>query len=351
MPLLIVSSDRFAAHEPPPGHAERPERGEVMEAVAGVWREQGAEVVEPAPATLDELGRVHEERFVAAIASTSGHATMLDEDTFTSPDSFDVAALAAGAVIGAIERVLASESTRAAALVRPPGHHAGRDAARGFCLFNNAAVAAAHALALGAGRVAIVDFDVHHGNGTQEIFEADPRVLYVSLHQYPHYPGTGWASEVGVGDGAGYTVNVPLDAGATDADYELVFSELVGPLLREFTPAVIIASAGYDAHEKDPLGGMRVTTGGFASMSRHLVRAADQCCAGRLVVTTEGGYQLTALAASLDATLGAMASPRGGARSSPDDNPHAAGRRAPADRGERALANVRAAQSRYWRGL
>jgi acetoin utilization deacetylase AcuC-like enzyme len=351
MSLLILSSDRFAGHEPPPGHAERPERSDVLEAVAGEWRRQGAEVIEPRPATREQLCRVHDESFVDAIASTSGHATMLDEDTFTSPESFDVASLAAGAAIEAVERVMGGSATRAAALVRPPGHHAGPDAARGFCLFNNAAAAAAHALALGAPRVAIVDFDVHHGNGTQEIFHADPRVLYLSLHQFPHYPGTGWASEVGGGEGAGYTINVPLDAGATDADYDLVFCELVVPVLREYSPGVILVSAGYDAHEQDPLGGMRVTTGGFARMSRHLVGAAERCCAGRLVMTTEGGYELKALAASLDATLRAMADQGGRqARSGGADDGVARCSR-PAIRGETALAAVRAAQARYWRGL
>ncbi len=254
MRLLIFSSDRFAGHEPPPGHAERPERAEVMEAVASTWRRNGAEIVAPRPATMQELCRVHDESYVEAIAATSGRATRLDEDTFTSPESFDVARLAAGAGVDAVERVLRGSRVRAAALVRPPGHHAGRSAARGFCVFNNVAVAAAHALAAGASRVAVVDFDVHHGNGTQEIFHADPRVLYVSLHQFPHYPGTGLASDVGVGDGAGYTVNVPLDAGAGDPDYDLVFRALVVPLLLEFSPDVIVVSAGYDAHELDPLG-------------------------------------------------------------------------------------------------
>ncbi len=351
MPLLIYSSDRFAGHEPPPGHAERPERAEVMAAVAGEWRRRGAEIAEPGPATIEQLSRVHDPAYLDVVASTGGRATMLDEDTFTSPESFDVALLAAGAVTGAVERVMGGPATQAAALVRPPGHHAGRDAARGFCLFNNAAVAAAHALELGASRVAIVDFDVHHGNGTQEIFHADPRVLYVSLHQFPHYPGTGWSSDVGVGDGAGFTVNVPLDAGAGDADYDLVFRELIVPVLTSFTPALILVSAGYDAHEHDPLGGMRLTTDGFARMMRHLAGAAWRCCSGRLVVTTEGGYWLPALAASLDATLREMASSveAGGALAS-DDTTRALPTR-PADRGERALAGVRAAQAPYWRGL
>ncbi len=351
MPLVVISSSRFAGHEPPPGHAERPDRADVFDAIALRWASRGVEVIEPRAATEEQLIRVHDEGYVASIAATSGKATMLDADTFTSPESFDVACLAAGAGVLGVERVMSGSVSRAACLVRPPGHHAGPSSARGFCLFNSAAVAAAHALALGASRVAIVDFDVHHGNGTQEIFLADPRVLYVSLHQYPHYPGTGWASEVGVGDGLGFTVNIPLDAGAADADYRLVVREIVVPVLQAFGPELVIVSAGYDPHELDPLGGMRVTTGGFGGISQALVAAADGCCGGRVVVTTEGGYHLQALAASLDATLAALADRDAGASAS---GPSVVTRAAPEEtpvRGAAAAAKVRAAQKRYWRGL
>ena len=179
----------------------------------------------------------------------------------------------------------------------------------GFCLLNNVAVAAAHARALGAGRVAIVDYDVHHGNGTQHIFEGDPHVLYVSTHQYPYYPGTGAAEEVGRGAGRGYTVNLPLEAGAVDEDYQTVFASVVIPVLRQFEPDLVIVSAGFDAHERDPLGGMRLTTPAFAAMTSELRAVAEESCRGRIVATVEGGYDLQGLAESLDAVIETLHGP------------------------------------------
>jgi acetoin utilization deacetylase AcuC-like enzyme len=179
----------------------------------------------------------------------------------------------------------------------------------GFCLFNNVAVAAAHARALGAAKVAIVDYDVHHGNGTQHIFEADPHVLYVSAHQYPYYPGTGAAGEIGRDAGRGFTVNLPLEAGAVDEDYRAVFAGVVLPVLRQFEPDLVIVSAGFDAHERDPLGGMRLTTPVFAAMTSELRAVADECCRGRIVAAVEGGYDLGALAGSLDVVIETLHGP------------------------------------------
>ncbi len=307
--MILIHSSRFAEHQTPPGHPERPERAEVMDAVAARWLERGVEVVAPPLATREQLSRVHDPEYLRRIAETAGRALSLDPDTYTSPESYEVALLAAGAAVDATERVMAGAHTTALAMVRPPGHHAERDRAMGFCLFNNVAVAAAHARTLGATRVAIVDFDVHHGNGTQHIFEADPDVLYVSTHQYPYYPGTGAADEIGIGPGAGRTVNLPLDVGAVDEDYQVVFDQVIVPVLTEFRPDVLLISAGFDAHERDPLAGMRLTTQSFAAMTRELMQVAEECCGGRMVLVTEGGYDLQALAGCLNAVVGALVGP------------------------------------------
>jgi acetoin utilization deacetylase AcuC-like enzyme len=305
--LILVHSERFAEHQTPPGHPERPERAEALDAVAARWRDHGHDIVAPRAATPEELTRVHDPEHVRRMAALAGRAAALDPDTYTSPESHEIALLAAGAVVEAVERVMAaSAGAAAAALVRPPGHHAERNRAMGFCLFNNVAVGAAHARALGAARVAIVDYDVHHGNGTQHIFESDPNVLYVSLHQFPYYPGSGAADEIGRDAGRGFTINLPLEAGAVDEDYQRAFDRVVVPALREFAPELLMVSAGFDAHERDPLGGMRVTTPAFGAMTRELKAVADACCQGRIVAAVEGGYDLQALAGSLDAALEAL---------------------------------------------
>jgi acetoin utilization deacetylase AcuC-like enzyme len=337
MPLILISSERFAEHQTPPGHPEGPERAEVMDAVAAQWRKLGGEVVAPRQATREQLARVHDADYLRRISETAGRAVALDQDTYTSPDSYEIALLAAGAAIDAIERVMGGSHKVALALVRPPGHHAERHRAMGFCLFNNVAVAAAHARTLGAERVAIVDFDVHHGNGTQHQFEDDPSVLYVSLHQWPYYPGTGASDETGVGAGRGFTVNLPLEAGAVDADYRLVFDQVVIPVLRQFKPDVLLVSAGFDAHERDPLANMRLTTASFGAMTSELGRLAEECCQGRMALVTEGGYDLRALAASLDAAVKVLASPISEPQWPKSDVAPARGR-ASADAAKKALA-------------
>jgi acetoin utilization deacetylase AcuC-like enzyme len=315
MSVTLFTSPRFADHLTPPGHPERVERFEVMQAVASAFRAAGGEVREPRAATRDELARVHDAGYIASIAATAGRATALDADTFTSPDTFEVACLAAGAAIAAVEHVVGSGHDRrpdlpgprrAVALVRPPGHHAEADRAMGFCFFNSIAVAAVHARAGGLERVAIVDYDVHHGNGTQWSFYKDPSVLFISSHQFPYYPGTGSATEIGTGAGAGFTINLPMAAGATDADYELVYSRVAIPALRQFKPELILISAGFDAYMDDPLGGMRLTAECFGRLTSMIAAVADECCDGRLVAITEGGYNLEGLAESLRATIDAI---------------------------------------------
>ncbi len=307
--LTLVTSDRFADHLTPPGHPERHERAEVMQVVAGEWRSTGGRVVEPRQATDAELLRVHDAAYLAHVMSTAGRAVAFDADTVTSPASVELARLAAGAACQGVDLVLDGAATRACALVRPPGHHAERDRAMGFCLFNNIAIAAAHARARGVSKVAIVDFDVHHGNGTQWCFYEDPTVLFVSTHQFPFYPGTGAAAETGRGPGEGFTVNVPMEAGANDADYLHVYEHVVAPVVRQFAPELLLLSAGFDAHTEDPLAGMQVTTAGFARLANLLTDLADEVCGGRVVAVTEGGYNLPALGGSLRALVGALGRP------------------------------------------
>jgi acetoin utilization deacetylase AcuC-like enzyme len=303
MALIVVTSDRFADHVTPPGHPERVERAEAMQVVAARWRARGGGVVEPREATDQELVRVHDADYVQALSATRGRPVMLDPDTSTSPDSEEVARLAAGAVLVAIDRVMDQRGTRALAMVRPPGHHAERDRAMGFCLYNNIAVGAAAARHRGLKRVAIVDYDVHHGNGTQWSFYDDPSVLFVSSHQFPFYPGTGAADEIGRGEGSGFTVNLPMEVGATDGDYDLLFERIVIPALVAFEPELLLVSAGFDAHQNDPLAGMRMTTAGFRQITTRLLAAADDVCQGRAVFVSEGGYDTRALAECLEMVI------------------------------------------------
>ncbi|MPY86611.1 MAG: histone deacetylase [Luteitalea sp.] len=339
MAFLLIGSDQFQHHVTPPGHPESVERGEVMSRVAAAWREQGHATAAPRPATREEIERAHDNGYVDAVAETSGRAVALDADTFTSPRSYDTARLAAGAACQAVEHALEQDAA-ACALVRPPGHHAERNRAMGFCVFNNAAIAAAHALARGLSRVAIVDIDVHHGNGTQWIFYDEARVLYLSAHQFPFYPGTGAAAEIGRDAGAGTTVNVPLESGATDADYARVWEAIVDPVLEAFAPELLIVSAGFDAHARDPLAYMRVSTAGFGAMVRALWHRAQASSSGRIAIVTEGGYDLDALEVSLSDMLRVVDDPATAAPWSYDGTP--------APRGDAAVSAVRAALRSYW---
>ena len=304
MSLVVVTSDRFADHIPPPGHPERPERAQVMQEVTAGWRKSGGTVIDPRPATDDELARVHTREHIALVVSSRGRATKIDEDTFTSPETEEIARLAAGAVVTAVDHVLdGPPQSKALVMVRPPGHHAEADTAMGFCYYNNIAVGAAHARSRGRKRVAIVDYDVHHGNGTQWMFYEDPSVLFVSSHQYPFYPGTGAAAETGRGAGAGFTLNIPLTIGTKDEEIERLYRDQVIPKLREFKPELLMISAGFDAHEVDPLGQLRLTTEGFARLTKMLLAAADELCDGKVVLVTEGGYDLEALRDCLFAVI------------------------------------------------
>jgi acetoin utilization deacetylase AcuC-like enzyme len=243
---------------------------------------------------------------VALVASTEGKTVRFDPDTRTGPLSYASALLAAGAVLDATDRILGGEIDRAFCAVRPPGHHAEPDRAMGFCLFNNVAVGAAHALARGLRRVAIVDFDVHHGNGTQAIFYREPRVLYMSSHAYPFYPGTGALTEVGEGPGRGFTVNLPLPAGTGDAEYARLYREIVVPIGRSFDPELVLVSVGFDPHRDDPLAGMEVTEAGFGELAAACLQVARGAANGRAVFVLEGGYDLEGIARSAAAVTGVL---------------------------------------------
>jgi acetoin utilization deacetylase AcuC-like enzyme len=336
MPFVIVTSDDFSDHLTPPGHPESPERAEILAGVAQRARDRGVPVVEPREASDAELTRVHTWSHVAAIEATRGRSVMIDDDTFTSPDTGRVARLAAGAAVLGVER-----GSDALVLVRPPGHHAEPGQAMGFCFYNNVAIAAAAARAAGAARVAVVDIDVHHGNGTERAFYGDRSVLFISTHQWPLYPGTGAVNDIGSGEGLGHTVNIPIEAGATDGDYLEILDAVVVPVLADYEPELVIVSAGFDAHEDDPLAQMRLTTPGYRAVAARL-RDAARGANCPIVFVTEGGYALGALAASLDAVVDVL---RGeGATSALPARPSTG-------RGSRAIAAVRAAQGARWRSL
>jgi len=334
----VVLDARMLAHDPGRGHPERPDRLRAL--LAHVADAGGLVHLGARPATEDEIALVHPPVHVERVAATAGRPRVaFDPDTATSPGSYEAARLAAGSALVLCEAVLAGDVRNGFALVRPPGHHSERDRAMGFCLFNNVAIAAAWLRTRGVRRIAIVDWDLHHGNGTQHLFESDPDVLYVSTHQYPYYPGTGAVGEVGVGAAAGRTVNLPFPAGFGDAEYIQAFTEVVEPVVLQFAPEFILVSAGYDGDHRDPLGGMELTAAGFAAMAQACVRLAETAASGRIAAVLEGGYDLGAIVEGVDTTLAAM---RGASRVPP---PATGDPR----RAERVLERVRQAQAPYWR--
>ena len=296
----------FLQHKPPVGHPERPDRlRSIVHHLksSGFW--DSLDHRTPTPATEDHVLSVHTQKHLERIRQVcaSGGGVLDEGDTHAVRGSFEAAMLAAGSVINAIDLVLGDQAAAAFCAARPPGHHAERDRPMGFCLFNNVAIGARYAQQNHAiERVAILDWDVHHGNGTQHLFEADPTVLYISLHQYPFYPGTGAHGERGIGRGEGYTTNFPLPAGTGDEQYLSIFKNDIVPALSRYEPGVLIISAGFDAHRDDPLGGMELTEGSFARMT-DLVKGIAP-----IVSVLEGGYNLEALAASVESHLNSLAS-------------------------------------------
>jgi acetoin utilization deacetylase AcuC-like enzyme len=339
-PTLLLTDPLFLRHDPGPEHPECPARLERILALLERAPVPGAERRAPRPATEEELGAVHTPALRAWLAGLRGRAGEVDPDTAMSPDSYDAAVLAAGAAVQAVEEVLAGRARNAFALVRPPGHHAEPGRAMGFCLFNNAAIAAEAARRQGVERVLVLDWDVHHGNGTQACFWERRDVLYQSVHQFPYYPGTGAPQEVGAGAGAGYTVNCGLPGGNSDADYGAIFQELFLPVAEAFRPQLVLVSAGFDAHHRDPIGGMVLSERGFAAMCTAMRELAEQACGGRLVLLLEGGYSLEGLSQSVHACVEVLA----GARK--DSFPEGVSREAAA-----ALQRSRAALAPYWPAL
>lgn len=305
MTTLIYEHPIFAEHEVPSGHVERPERVEVIgrRLADSPFGELKRGTITPADDA--DILAAHSERYLAAIRDIAPEKGMvaLDPDTFMGPSSLEAALYAAGAACCATDAVMGGEADNAFCIIRPPGHHATPDHAMGFCIFNNIAIAARHAQRLhGAERVAIVDWDVHHGNGTQDIFEADGSVLYASTHQMPLYPYTGAASETGVGN----IVNVPLTEGTKGDGFKAAFSGRILPALDRFAPDLILISSGFDAHWRDPLGGLALTGEDFAWATEALMTVADRHGKGRIVSMLEGGYDLDALAESASAHVAAL---------------------------------------------
>jgi acetoin utilization deacetylase AcuC-like enzyme len=259
----------------------------------------------PRPALVEELEMIHAPEYISYVKSKAEKGGgWLDPDTVMSPRSYEAALYAAGGLVVAVEEVMNGKVDNAFALVRPPGHHAIHDRAMGFCIFNNAAIAAKFALSkFNLNRVLIADFDVHHGNGTQDAFYADPKVLYFSTHQYPFYPGTGWMDETGTGEGEGTTVDFPMAAGWSDEEYLRAFNEVLVPVARRFQPQLILVSAGFDAHWADHMAMMQVSAKGFAQMVMILKELAAELCQGRLIFTLEGGYNLQVVASSIKAVF------------------------------------------------
>ncbi len=290
------------------GGYDHPERKERLTAILDKIQSEKLDVdlITPKSATVTQVAAIHAVRYIDQVKAISEHGGgYLDVDTILSQNSYDAALMAAGGALTAVDAVL-GEYDSAFALVRPPGHHALPNRGMGFCIFNNIAIAAKHAQAKGAEKVLIVDWDVHHGNGTNDIFYSDPSVLYFSTHQYPHYPGTGRADEVGEDGAEGFTVNVPLPSGTGDPGYLMAYREILLPIALEFKPDIVLVSAGQDPHKDDPLGGMRLTSAGFGAIAGLVKKIANTCCRGRLAACLEGGYNLQAQAEAVVAEIKAF---------------------------------------------
>jgi acetoin utilization deacetylase AcuC-like enzyme len=346
----IVRHERYMEHVMDLGHPESPER---LKAIYQMLDEEDFKnqwiMVKPRNATREELEMIHAPAYIDLVASTSGKPySRLDMDTSTNAKSYEAALLAAGGLLELIKATLEGHLDNGFALVRPPGHHAEANKAMGFCLFNNVAIGAKGALKnFGLQRILIVDWDVHHGNGTQNSFYEDPHVLYFSIHRYGFfYPGTGAATEVGRGRGEGFTVNIPLPTGCTDSAYGIFFDSILKPIALEFKPELVLVSAGFDTHHEDPLGGMEVTPEGYSRLTQILMEIADTTAQGKLVLTLEGGYSISGQRDSVKAVLRELV------QESPLEKRDLLKKeKADTPRVERAILQIKDIQKRYWKTL
>jgi acetoin utilization deacetylase AcuC-like enzyme len=302
----IVRHDLYKEHLAEFPHVESPQRLKVIyDMLDGADTAGQFVTISPRPATNEELSWIHSHTYIERVAETDGKAHVsLDPDTQTTPLSYQAAKLAVGGLFSLVDQIFDGTIENGFALVRPPGHHAERDRAMGFCLFNNVALGARYAMnTYGVKKILIVDWDLHHGNATQNAFYEDPDVLYFSTHQYPYYPGSGGLGEVGHSDGIGRTINVPLSLGHGDAEFFWIFKRILSPVADDFQPEFVFVSAGFDTYVDDPLGGMKVTPRGYAAMTRLIMDIAKAYASERVAITLEGGYHLSGLRESVRAVL------------------------------------------------
>jgi acetoin utilization deacetylase AcuC-like enzyme len=342
----LIKDDRYLEHNPGDGHPESPDRLRVIHEL--IDREfSGLPLIPPRLATESELALVHDPHYIQTVAGTEGRThSQLDPDTGLSARSYEIARLAAGGLLQGVDALLNPQSEirnpkSIFAFVRPPGHHAEPERGMGFCIFNNVAIAAVYAKKkYGLKRILIVDWDLHHGNGTQRAFYDDPGVLFFSSHQYPYYPGSGGFNEVGSGKGEGFTINAPFPTGFGDAEYVSVYSKILEPIALEYLPELILISAGFDPFVKDPLGGMKVTGEGFGALAGLVQDIAGRVCGGKVLITLEGGYHPEGLRNGVRAVLQALHGQRAPA---PEKTPSADS--------DRVIERMVGVHEKYWKSL
>ncbi len=347
MTVAIIRDNRYREHDPGEGHPESPDRLRVIDDL--IERDYGSlPLIPPRLATQSELALIHDPHYIQTVANTEGRpSSHLDADTGLSARSYEIARLAVGGLLEAVDALLRIQDpgpltlSSVFAFVRPPGHHAEPGRGMGFCLFNNVAIAAEYAKKKhGLKRVLIVDWDLHHGNGTQKAFYEDPGVLFFSSHQYPYYPGTGNFNETGSGPGEGFIVNAPLPAGFGDAEYINIYDKILKPIAHEYRPELVLVSAGFDPYFKDPLGGMKLTRAGFGALMDIVKTIAEDACSGKVLLTLEGGYNPDGLRDGVGAVLQSLMG-----------KPHRSGEINASPASEQVIRRITAVQKKFWKSL